>query len=347
MRDDSSKTIGAGQEQGMTTLSDEPQDSQTHTRWSAIVSNHVFWVVIATVVACILLSIVTSTFATSQNLFNVTRNFAFVALVALGMTAVIITGGIDLSVGSTIGISGIVLAVVMNAGWPLWAGIGMALLTAGLVGLVNGILIAYLDMQPFVVTLGMLSVARSLAMVISNNRTIFDFGPGGNGLLALGGGSFLGVANPVWFLLVFAVIFFVAFVWSRWGRYVYAVGGNRQAANLTGVPVRAITCSVYVICGLMAGVAAILEVGWLGAVTTGLGTGDELRVIAASVVGGTNLMGGIGGAFGTVVGAALIEVIRNSLILLGVNSFWQGTFVGSFIILAVLFNRLGGDRRGE
>lgn len=326
---------------------DDPQSARTHTRWSGMLASQVFWVVLATVVACIVLSLATSTFATSQNLFNVTRNFAFVAIVALGMMAVIVTGGIDISVGSTIGLSGVVLSVVMNAGYPLWAGIGMGLLTAGLVGLVNGFLIAYLNMQPFVVTLGMLSVGRSLALVISRSRTIFDFGPDGGKLLALGGGSTLGVANPVWFLVVLALLFWFAFGWTRWGRYVFAVGGNRHAANLTGVPVRRVICSVYVLAGLMAGVAAILEVGWLGAVTTGLGTGDELRVIAATVIGGTNLMGGMGSAFGTVVGAALIEVIRNSLILLGVDSFWQGTVVGSFIIVAVLFNRLGGDRQTD
>jgi ribose transport system permease protein len=325
---------------------DDPQAARTHTRWTALVASQVFWVVLATIVGCIVLSLVTSTFATQQNIFNVTRNFAFVAIVALGMMAVIVTGGIDISVGSTIGLSGIVLSVVMNAGYSIWAGIGMGLLTAALVGLVNGLLIAYLDMQPFVVTLGMLSVGRSLALVVSGSRTIFDFGPDGSKLLMLGGGSTFGVANPVWFLLVFAVLFWVAFGWSRWGRYVFAVGGNRHAANLTGVPVRRIICSVYVLGGLMAGVAAILEVGWLGAVTTGLGTGDELRVIAATVIGGTNLVGGIGSAFGTVVGAALIEVIRNSLILLGVDAFWQGTVVGSFIIIAVLFNRLGGERQG-
>jgi ribose transport system permease protein len=331
----------------MSTLLDEGELGQTHTRWTALWSSQVFWVVVATIIACILLSITTSTFATSQNLFNVTRNFAFVAIVALGMTAVIITGGIDLSVGSTIGISGIVLAVVMNAGYSIWAGIAMAIATSAAVGLVNGLLIAYLDMQPFVVTLGMLSVARSLAMVISGNRTIFQFGPDGDKLLALGGGSVLGIANPVIFLVVLALLFGFAFRWTRWGRYVYAVGGNQHAATLTGVPVRRMKVSVYVLCGVMAGIAAVLEVGWLGAVTTGLGTGDELRVIAATVIGGTNLMGGIGTAFGAVIGAALIEVIRNSLILLGVDSFWQGTFVGAFIIIAVLFNRFGGARQSE
>jgi ribose transport system permease protein len=328
-------------------LLDEPQAERTHTRWTGLLASQVFWVVLATIVGCLVLSFVTSTFATQQNIFNVTRNFAFVAIVALGMMAVIVTGGIDISVGSTIGLSGIVLSVVMNAGYSIWAGIGMGLLTAGLVGLVNGVLIAYLDMQPFVVTLGMLSVGRSLALVFSGSRTIFDFGPDGSKLLALGGGSTLGVANPVWFLVVLAVVFWFAFRWTRWGRYVFAVGGNRHAANLTGVPVRPIICSVYVLGGLMAGVAAILEVGWLGAVTTGLGTGDELRVIAATVIGGTNLTGGVGSAFGTVVGAALIEVIRNSLILLGVDAFWQGTVVGAFIIIAVLFNRLGGERQGD
>jgi ribose transport system permease protein len=329
----------------MPVLLDDPQAAKTHTRWTGLIASQVFWVVFATVVGCVVLSIVTSTFATQQNLFNVTRNFAFVAIVALGMMAVIVTGGIDISVGSTIGLSGIVLSVVMNAGHSIWAGIGMALLTAGLVGLVNGLLIAYLDMQPFVVTLGMLSVGRSLALVFSGSRTIFDFGPDGSTLLKLGGGATLGIANPVWFLILFAVLFWFAFGWTRWGRYVFAVGGNRHASNLTGVPVRRVMCSVYVLGGLMAGVAAILEVGWLGAVTTGLGTGDELRVIAATVIGGTSLTGGIGSALGTVVGAALIEVIRNSLILLGVDSFWQGTVVGGFIIIAVLFNRLGGDRQ--
>jgi ribose transport system permease protein len=328
-------------------LLDDTQTSRTTARWTGLIASQVFWVVLATILACILLSLVTSSFATSQNLFNVTRNFAFVAIVALGMMAVIVTGGIDISVGSTIGVSGIVLSVVMNAGYPIWAGIGMGLATSGLVGLVNGVLIAWFDMPPFVVTLGMLSVGRSLALVISGSRTIFDFGPDGSKLLALGGGATLGVANPVWFLLVLALGFWFTFRWTRWGRYVFAVGGNRQAARLTGVPVRRIICSVYVLCGLMAGVAAILEVGWLGAVTTGLGTGDELRVIAATVIGGSNLAGGVGSAFGTVVGAALIEVIRNSLILLGVDSFWQGTVVGGFIIVAVLLNRFGGGRPGD
>src|SRR5690606_5659666 len=166
-----------------------------------LLGRHVFWVTLAAVLACLLMSVATDTFATERNLFNVTRNFAFVGIVALGMTAVIITGGIDLSVGSTMGVCGILVGVVMSSGQPLPVGIAAALGGAAVVGLVNGWLIAYAGMPSFVVTLGMLSIARSLAMVFSNNKMIYDFGPDSDLLLALGGGTFLGVASPVWFLL--------------------------------------------------------------------------------------------------------------------------------------------------
>ena len=142
------------------------------------------------------------------------------------------------------------------------------------------------------------------------------------------------------FLVVMLAITAFAFRWTRWGRYLFAIGGNERAATATGVPVKRVKVSVYMFCSLCAGIAGILEVGWLGTITTSLGQGMELSVIAASVIGGANLSGGVGTAFGAVVGAALIEVIRNSLILLGISTFWQGTFVGSFIVVAVLFDRL-------
>jgi len=195
----------------------------------------------------------------------------------------------------------------------------------------------------------MLSIARSLAMVLSNNRMVYEFGPDQPQLLALGGGfvnlslpfvDTVRVPSPVIFLVVLLVLAGIALRWTRWGRHLYAIGGNERAATMTGVPVKWVKVSVYMFCSLCAGLAGILEVGWLGTVTTSLGQGMELSVIAASVIGGANLAGGVGTAFGAVVGAALIEVIRNSLILLGISTFWQGTFVGSFIIVAVLFDRL-------
>ena len=168
-------------------------------------------------------------------------------------------------------------------------------------------------------------------------------GPGDRSILKPRHSAFFG--TPLEFLLDELsvdrlVLTGLAFRWTRWGRYLFAIGGNERAATLTGVPVKAMKVSVYMFCALCAGLTGILEVGWLGTISTSLGQGMELSVIAAAVIGGANLMGGAGTAFGAVVGAALIEVIRNSLILLGISTFWQGTFVGSFIIVAVLFDRL-------
>jgi len=286
------------------------------------------------------MSLVSEPFASSDNIFNVSRNFAFIGLIALGQTAVIATGGIDLSVGSVMGLAGIVSGLVLGSGQPLVLAAAAGLACALLCGVVNGALVGYLRLSPFVVTLGMLSIARSLALVISNNRMVHDFGPDEDLLLGLGGGRFLGLANPVWLLLVAALGAAAWFRYSRLARHVLAVGGNEVSARLAGVPVARVRLTVYVLSSLLAGASAILMIGWLGAVTNALGQGYELRVIASAVIGGANLMGGEGGAFGAVAGAALIELIRNSLLLLGVDPYWQGAFVGGSIVVAMLVERV-------
>jgi ribose transport system permease protein len=323
--------------------------AQRQQNWySALVSNQTFWVTVAVIAACVVLSAVTDSFDTQKNIYNITRNFTFVAIIALGMTLVIITGGIDLSVGSVLCLCSMVLAVVMHAGFSIYIGMAAAIATALIVGAFNGILIAYLGFPPFVVTLGMLSIARSLAMVASNNTVVFQFGPDHEKLLAFGGGAwFFGIANPVLYMIVLAAITGFVLRWTRFGRHIYAIGGNEHAAILTGVPVRPIKVAVYMISALSAGLAGIIQTGWLGAVTTNIGAGMELQVIAAAVIGGANLAGGIGTAFGAIVGSALIEVIRNSLGLLGINAFWQGTFIGGAIIVAVLFERVRRLRSTE
>jgi len=323
-----------------------PPSSVNWVSWLA--SRQAFWVFVAVCLACLFLTFATNSFATTNNLFNITRNFTFVAVIALGMTIVIITGGIDLSVGSVLCLCSMILAVIMHAGFSIYVGITAALATALIVGAVNGVLIAYLGIPPFVVTLGMMSIARSLALVASNNTVVYQFGPDHDKLLFLGGGAlFFGISNPVIYMIVLALITGFALRWTRFGRYVFAIGGNEHAATLTGVPVRRIKVAVYMISALSAGIAGIIETGWLGAVTTNLGTGMELQVIAATVIGGANLAGGIGTAFGALIGSALIEVIRNSLSLLGINAFWQGAFVGAFIIVAVSFDRIRNFRQAE
>ncbi|ESZ20215.1 MULTISPECIES: ABC transporter permease [unclassified Mesorhizobium] len=327
---------------------DQTIAQKQHTLLTRVFASQTFWVVIAVILACLFLSVATDSFATTKNLYNITRNITFVAIVALGMTFVIITGGIDLSVGSVLCLCSMVLAVTMHAGYGIEAGIAAAIATALIIGAFNGILIAYLGFPPFVVTLGMLSIARSLAMVASNNTVVFQFGPDHDKLLALGGGAFVfGIANPVLYMIVLALITGFVLRWTKFGRHIFAIGGNEHAATLTGVPVRQIKVAVYMISALAAGLAGIIQTGWLGAVTTNLGNGMELQVIAATVIGGANLAGGMGTAFGAVVGAALIEVIRNSLGLLGINAFWQGVFIGGAILMAVLFDRLRNFRRNE
>ncbi|MCO5162684.1 MAG: ABC transporter permease [Mesorhizobium sp.] len=352
----------------------ETIDKQQHGALGHMLASQTFWVFLAAVLAFAYLSFATTSFDTPQNLFNVARNCAFVGIIGLGMTAVIITGGIDLSVGAVLCLAGMVAGMMMSWNYPIWIALPCALLAALACGFVNGVLIAYVGMPPFVVTLAMMSFARSVAMVLSGNQMVYQFGVDHAKMVAIGGGSTRGwfntmagwagpdgalgsfftwlgqnifVPNPAVFLIVFALVFGFTFRWTRWGRHIFAIGGNEHAATLTGVPVKRIKVSVYMLSALMAGIAGILQVGWLGTITTGMGTGMELVVIAAVVIGGANLAGGGGTAFGAVVGAVLIEMIRNSLTLLGINPFWQGVFVGSFIITAVAFDRIRASRNPE
>lgn len=328
----------------MTTLDDIIGRSQHDSLFSRIKRLPAFWVFTAAVLACLALTLMTDTFASERNLFNVARNFAFVAIIAIGMTAVIASGGIDLSVGSSVVLSAMVISVAMSSGLPFWISAILALGAALAVGLFNGILIAYAGMPAFVVTLGTLSAARSLAMVLSDNKMIWEFGPDHDILLWIGGGSTFGLPHPLYVLTVLTTVMSLAFKWTRWGQHLFAIGSNENAAILTGIPVKRLKVSIYMFSAFTAGLAGILMAGWLGSVTTNLGQAMELTVIAAAVIGGANLAGGEGTAFGAVVGALLIEVIRNSLILLGISTFWQGMFIGTFIIVAVAFDRFRNFR---
>jgi ribose transport system permease protein len=278
---------------------------QKQQSWLATkLSSQTFWVLIAVILACVFLSFATDSFATTKNLYNITRNVTFFAIIALGMTLVIIIGGIDLSVGSVLCLCSMVLAVVMHAGYSIEVGIAASIGTALAIGAFNGILIAYLGFPPFVVTLGMLSIARSLAMVASNNTVVFQFGPDHAKLLALGGGAWVfGIANPVLYTIVLALITGFTLRWT-FGRHIFAISGNERAATLTGVP-----------CADQVAVYDIGAGGWhcrhhrdrlAGNRHTNISTGMEL-VIAAAVIGGANLAGGVGLAFSAIVGAALIE----------------------------------------
>jgi len=315
-------------------------DRREMTGFQAALRTQPFWVFIAILAIGLVMTFVSDVFLTERNMFNVTRNFAFFGIMALGMSAVICTAGIDLSVGSLMGLTGIVAGLVMQAGYSIGFGFLACMGTAALVGFINGALIAYLRMAPFVVTLGMLAMSRSIAMVVSNNKMVYEFGPDQDLFEWIGGESIYGIPNPVLVLALLTIVFWWAYRYSTWGRWVFAVGGNAQAARLAGIPVEKVIISVYVICSLCAGLAAFLMVGWFGSVTNALGLTYELNVIAATVIGGANLMGGVAFAVGAPIGAALMELIRNSLLLAGIDALWQQFFVGLFLILAVLLEQI-------
>lgn len=324
------------------------------TAFEKLISSQAFWVTIALIAIIALMSYLQpDAFASRANFYNMTRNFAYIGIMAVGMVAVIVTGGIDLSVGSLMGVTGVVCGIVLEAGNPWYAAVVAGLATGMVAGAINGVLIAYAGLSAFVVTLGMMSFARSVAIVLSQNRMIYDFGPDAAAFKAIGGGQFppeswglpFQFSNLFWALVILAIVIGVILKFTTWGRHIYAIGGNEQAARLTGVPVDRVKMQAYILSGLTAAIAAILVVGWQGSAINSLGISYELRVIASTVIGGANLMGGEGGVYGAVVGAALLEVIRNSLLMQGIDSNWQGAFVGVFIILAVLLEKIRGRRR--
>jgi ribose transport system permease protein len=341
-------------------------DTRDKTLFETLVGSQAFWVTVALLVISVVMSIREPVFASEDNFFNITRNFAFIGIMALGMTPVIITGGIDLSVGSVMGVVAIVCGLILlkqpipwmpdwwnEASWThsWWMALSAGLLAGAVIGFINGVFIAYIGLPPFVVTLGMLSIARAVAVVLSGNRMLYDFGPGAPAFKIIGGGDSFGLtlpfrlSNPFLILILLTVLLAVVLRVTAWGRHIYAVGGNEQAANLTGVPIKRLKVQAYIICSLSAALAAILSVGWSGSANNSLGQSYELLAIASAVIGGANLMGGEGGAYGAFIGSALIFVIRNSLLMAGVDSNWQGLFVGSFIILAVVLERVRGKRR--
>jgi ribose transport system permease protein len=308
------------------------------------------YVTLAFIIICGLAAAFSGNFTTTGNLLNISRNFSYIALMSLGMTVVIITGGIDLSIGSVCALVAVCSMIVMRnvtnspiGGVPyatVIVPVIAGLLLAGTIGLINGFFIALLELSPFVTTLGMLSICRGLTYVITQGRGQAPSGPDVEIFYGLTNGLFAGLPVQVVYMLAAAVVLGLSLHHTVWGRHLFAVGGSETAAMRTGVRVNRVKISAYVLCSLSAGAAGILLAGWLGSAPANLASGYELRVIAAAVIGGANLTGGSGGPIGAVVGAALIEVIRNSLVLGRVDAYWQDTLIGLIIIVAVLVDKL-------
>lgn len=309
--------------------------SPVRASWRELLAR--FGLVLALGLMILILSYLSDRFLSVPNILNVLRQISINALVAFGMTAVILGRGIDLSVGSLLAFVGVVTATIAAGGTPAWLAILAGLAIGSALGAVNGAFVAYAGIAPFIVTLAGLTIFRGMALAFTDGRPVTGLPPAFAGI---GYGSFLGLPMPVWILLGFLAVTHGLLRFTALGRAIYAIGGNEEAARLAGIPVRRVTAFTYVFSGFSAALAAIVLTGRLNSAQPTAGVMFELDAIAAVVVGGTSLFGGRGGVFGTLVGALIIGVINNGMNLLNVSSFYQQIVKGGVILAALLIDRI-------
>jgi ribose transport system permease protein len=299
----------------------------------AVLGNQAVSMLLILILMWFLLSLLSPYFFTVSNLSEITLQTAVIGIIAAGETLVILSGGIDLSVGSVFACSGIAGGLVFQTTGNLWLTLIITLLTGAVLGSLNGVFISWLRVPPFIATLGMLGMARGLALILSRGIPIFGLS---KEYLWIGQGKvFDFVPVPTLILLaVFALVFFIA-RYTRFGRFTYAVGSNAEAAKLSGISLRSVILGTYALSGLFCGVGAVIEAARLATIQPAGGNGYELLAIGAVVIGGTSLFGGEGNVIATLIGALIETTIRNGLNLLGVNAFWQYVVNGAVIIAAV------------
>lgn len=283
------------------------------------------------------LSLATPHFLTETNLASVVRQTAVINIMALGMTLIIIAGGIDLSVGAILAMGGLMGTMAMKNGMPIGVGIAVGVLTGSVCGFTNGFLTTQLRINPFIVTLGTLGIVRGLTLIISNGLPVHEVPPG---FSFLGEGNVLGVPFVLWILVVAAVLIHVILEHTRMGRYAFAIGSNPDAAFYAGIPVRFHTTAVYAIGGMLTGLAGMIEASRLMTGQPTAGQGYELQAIAAVVIGGGSLRGGEGSVVGTLVGAFIMGLLSNGSDLLGISPYLQQAIIGAVIILAVTIDEV-------
>lgn len=280
-------------------------------------------------------------FLSQRNLLNILQQSSINACLALGMTLVIISGGIDLSVGPTAAIAAVISATLLVAGVPIplaiLAGLGIGVVC----GLVNGVLVAYVGLQPFIVTLGTLSTYRAIALIYTGGNPVLGVP---QGFRALFNGSLSGIPNSVVMVAVVALLAWVLLKKTPLGEYLLAVGGNEEAAYIAGVPIAVTKITAYVISGTLAALASMILIGRLGAAEPILGNLWELDAIAASAIGGASLMGGKGSVIGTILGAIILGSMRNGLTLMNVQAFYQLLATGLIILVAMMIDRVTRGR---
>lgn len=308
-----------------------------------------FQSLIALVLLCIILSFLTDKFFTVANGVNVLRQVAVNVIIATGMTLIILTSGIDLSVGSVLALCGAITAGLLKngiqivpfdlyIGFTLFGAILAAILVGGLLGLFNGITITAFKVPPFVATLAMLTIARGFTMLYTSGHPISNLG---EDFAFIGSGSIMGIPTPVWMAMVLVLIAIFITKKTKLGRYIYAIGGNETAARLSGIRINRVKLIVYSLGSALAAIGGIIVTARLDSAQPNAGISYELDAIAAVVIGGTSLNGGKGSVWGTVIGAVIIGILNNGLVLLNVSPFWQQVVKGAVILLAVIIDKVG------
>ena len=288
----------------------------------------------------IVISLLSDRFLTGSNIFNVLRQTSINAIIAAGMTFVILTGGIDLSVGSTFAFSGAIGAYLIGTGQPVMVAVAGALSIGLLIGMANGFIIAHWNLQPFIVTLATMTIFRGATLVFTDGKPIGTGYEGSAAIFAkIGGGYTLGIPNPILIMIVLFGLAYYILKHMSMGRYIYATGGNQEATKLSGVSIKKVKVFVYGISGFFAAISGMIITSRLSSAQPTAGTGYELDAIAAVVLGGTSLAGGVGSILGTVIGALIIGILNNALNLLNVSSYYQQLAKGLVILIAVLLDR--------
>ncbi len=297
----------------------------------------------------ILFTLAESRFMTTSNMMIVGRQATYLAIVTAGQMLTILCAGFDLSVGSSVALTSIVSSTIMvSTASPLLGmilGVVVGILTAALVGLANGFTIAVFRVSPFVVTLGMMSVVHGLALLLSGGVPIFNLPEQLNQVLGVG--KVLGVPVPVLVAIVIIVLVFILLNRTRAGRYFYALGGNLEAARLSGIAVKRYTCLAYVLCGILTGIAGVMLTARVASGEPNLGAALPLESIAAAVIGGVSLRGGEGGVIRAIFGAILIVLIRNGMNLMNISSYLQMVVMGCLLIFAVVMDQLRLSIKGR
>ncbi|MFM1655073.1 ABC transporter permease [Brevibacillus sp. B_LB10_24] len=291
---------------------------------------------VAIIVLFLLLSFSSPYFLDVTNLMNILLQVSISSILAVGMTFVIITAGIDLSVGPLTALSSVILGLTLSSGWGVGLPLVFCILMGAVLGLINGVIIAKFRVPAFIATLGMMSIARGTALYITNGQTIHMFP---ETFVTISAGSIGFIPLPVIYALAVAIIASFILNYTKFGRYVYALGGNKEAVRLSGINTMKIEIWVYVISGICSGLGAIILAGRLNAAQPIAGVGYELDAIAAVIIGGTSLSGGEGKISGTIMGAILIGMLKNGLNLLNVSPFLQQIIIGAVIIGAVFYDQ--------